>query len=291
MDESIAQRVTAKISAMPASERKVAQTLIANFPLAGLKTVAEFSRDAGVSAPTVLRFLTRIGFQNYGAFQAALKEELGARLQSPLARSERLGQPINGQTTSTFVRAVEENIAETLAHLGQAEIEATAALLGDKKRTVYLVGGRFTDPVARYAAAHLRIIRPRVVHLDGQESSWHDRLLDMTRADVLVLFDIRRYQPSLLRFAEAAVDRRVVVVLFTDQWLSPLSKLARHVFAAHTSVPSPWDSSAALFVLVELLLARITEKSAPASVQRIRKMERLKPHESSAAAGGKPSSG
>ena len=264
---------------MPASERKVAQTLIANYPLAGLKTVAQFSKDAGVSSPTVLRFVARIGFQHYGEFQATLKEELGAQLQSPLARSERLAQRSDDNTTSAFVRAVQENIEETFAHVSDAQIDAIATLLGDRKRSVYLVGGRFTDPVARYAAAHLRIIRPHVVHLSGQESSWRDRLLDMTRSDVLVLFDIRRYQQSLVRFAEAAAKRRVAVVLFTDQWLSPVSRIARHVVAARTSVPSPWDSSATLFIFVEALLGKITENSAPASVKRIRQMERMGPFE------------
>jgi DNA-binding MurR/RpiR family transcriptional regulator len=280
MDENIAQRVTARLSEMPASERKVAQTLMANYPLAGLRTVAEFSKDAGVSAPTVLRFVARIGFQSYGDFQAALKEELSAQLQSPLARSDRLTPRVD-HTTSAFVQAVEENIAETFAHVSDAQIDAIAALLGDRRRPVYLVGGRFTDPIARYAAAHLRIIRPHVVHLDGQESGWRDRLLDMTRSNILVLFDIRRYQQSLLRFAEAAAKRQVTVVLFTDQWLSPISRVAKHVVAARTSVPSLWDSSAALFVLVEALLGRITENSAPASVKRIRQMERMGPFGSS----------
>ena len=280
MDENIARRVTAKISKMPASERKVAQTLIANYPLAGLKTVAQFSKDAGVSAPTVLRFVARIGFQHYGEFQAALKEELSAQLQSPLTRSERLAQRVDGHTTPAFVRAVEENIAETFAHVSDAQIEAIAALLSDRKRSIYLVGGRFTDPIARYAATHLRIIRPHVVHLSDQESNWRDRLLDMTRSDVLVLFDIRRYQQSLGRFAEAAAKRRVTVILFTDQWLSPISRIAKHVVAARTSVPSPWDSSTALFVLIEALLGKITEDSAPASVKRIRQMERMGPFDS-----------
>ena len=53
----------------------------------GLQTVAEFSARAGVSAPTILRFVSRIGFQGYPEFQATLKEELAARLQSPMTRS------------------------------------------------------------------------------------------------------------------------------------------------------------------------------------------------------------
>lgn len=276
MDENIAQRTMARLDELPASERKVAQTLMANYPMAGLKTVAELSKDAGVSAPTVLRFLARIGFQTYGDFQDSLKEELSARLQSPLARSDRLGRR-DRSTTPAFMRAITDNIAETFAHVGDEQFDAITRLLGDRRRPVYLVGGRLTDPLACYFAAHLRIIRPHVVHLDGQESGWRDRLLDMTRSNVLVVFDIRRYQSSLGRFAEAAAQRRVTVILFTDQWLSPIARIARHVIAARTSVPSPWDSNTAMFALIEAILGKTTEDSAPASVKRIRQIEHMGP--------------
>ena len=89
-----------------------------------------------------------------------------------------------------------------------------------------MVGGRFTDPIARYLAAHLAIIRPNVFHLGGQESAWHDRLVDMGKRDVLIIFDIRRYQESLVGFAEKARARGVRVVLLTDQWLSPVARVA-----------------------------------------------------------------
>ncbi len=47
MTTSISELIAEKIDAMPASERKAAQTLIANYPLIGLRTVAEFSTQAG----------------------------------------------------------------------------------------------------------------------------------------------------------------------------------------------------------------------------------------------------
>ena len=68
MISSIAELIADRIGTMPASERRAAQTLIANYPMIGLKTVAEFSAAAGVSSPTILRFVARIVFQNYQVF-------------------------------------------------------------------------------------------------------------------------------------------------------------------------------------------------------------------------------
>ncbi len=275
VEMSVAEQIADRIDAMPAGERRAAQTLIANYPLIGLKTVADFSAAAGVSSPTILRFVARLGFQNYPEFQAALQDELAAQLQSPLNRSENPAAAVAGGA-SPAIAAIVDNIHETFRHLSPKQLTQLASLLADRKSKTFLVGGRFTDPIARYLAAHLTIIRPNVFHLTGQESNWRDRLIDMGKRDVLVIFDIRRYQESLVRFAEKAHERGVRIVLFTDQWLSPIARFARHVIAGRTAVPSAWDSSAALFVVAETLIGEVTLQLETDSARRIREMEKLR---------------
>ena len=275
MGSSIAERIIDRLTSMPAGERRAAQTLIASYPMIGLKTVAEFSAQAGVSSPTILRFVARLGFHNYADFQATLQDELAARLQSPASRTE-VAQPTQFGEMSPVIEATLENIRETFRHLSPEQVAQVATVLSAARANIYLVGGRFTDPVARYMAAHLAIIRPNVFHLAGQESNWRDRLIDMGKRDVVLIFDIRRYQESLIRFAEKADQRGAQIVLFTDQWLSPIARLARHVIAGRTAVPSAWDSSAALFVVAETLIGEVTRRLEAESAKRIREMENLR---------------
>jgi len=272
---SIAELISDRIDAMPAGERRAAQTLIANYPLIGLKTVADFSQQAGVSSPTILRFVSRLGFQNYPEFQATLQDELAAQLQSPLTRTVIQPTPESGKT-SPVLEATLENVRETFRHVSDKQIRDIVTRLANPRARIFLIGGRFTDPIARYMAAHLSIVRPNVFHLTGQESTWRDRLIDMGKRDMLLTFDIRRYQESLIRFAEKAHGRGVEVVLFTDQWLSPIARVARHVIAGRTAVPSSWDSSAALFVVAETLIGEVTRAMEKDSARRIREMEDLR---------------
>ncbi|MBB6413179.1 MurR/RpiR family transcriptional regulator [Mesorhizobium sangaii] len=274
MISSIAELIADRVGTMPASERRAAQTLIASYPMIGLKTVAEFSAAAGVSSPTILRFVARLGFQNYPEFQSSLQDELAAQLQSPAIRT--LNPPSPGGTASPMLEATLDNMRETFRHLSDKQLADIAARLADRRGKTFLIGGRFTDPLARYMAAHLAIIQPEVFHLAGQESMWRDRLIDMGKRDVLVIFDIRRYQDSLLRFAEKAHERGVQIVLFTDQWLSPIARFARHVIAGRTAVPSAWDSSAALFVVAETLIGAVTRQLEAEGAKRIREMEGLR---------------
>jgi DNA-binding MurR/RpiR family transcriptional regulator len=275
MNTSISELIAEKIDAMSASERKAAQTLIGNYPLIGLRTVAEFSTQAGVSSPTILRFVSRLGFQSYPEFQSALQEELAAQVQSPWNRAAAI-QTAKGGPVFPLMEAAIENIRETFQHLSVQQLDDVTDAISRNRARIYLLGGRFTDPIARYMAAHLKITRPGVTHLAGQESHWRDQLIDMGKKDVLVIFDIRRYQESLIRFAEKAQARGVEIVLITDQWLSPIARFARHVIAGRTAVPSPWDSSATLFLLAETLIAEVTRKLEKGGANRIREMEKLR---------------
>ncbi|UGY09554.1 MurR/RpiR family transcriptional regulator [Phyllobacterium pellucidum] len=275
MQTSISELIAERIDNMSTSERKAAQTLVANYPLIGLRTVAEFSTQAGVSSPTILRFVSRLGFQSYPEFQGALQEELAAQLQSPWNRAATI-QASNNSAEFPLMEAAIDNIRETFQHLSVQQLGDVVEAISRARARVYLLGGRFTDPIARYMAAHLKITRPGVTHLTGQESHWRDQLIDMGKKDVLVIFDIRRYQDSLIRFAEKAQARGVEIVLITDQWLSPIARFARHVIAGRTAVPSPWDSSATLFLVAETLIAEVTRKLEKSSANRIRDMEQLR---------------
>lgn len=276
-DLSIGERIREEMHRFTTTERKAAHVLLANYPVAGLETVAEFARRATVSAPTVLRFVARLGFSSYPDFQRALRDELDKQGQSPLMKARFSTTEAGGGPYRQFGAALAENISETFKHLPMAEFEAVVDALADRKRKVAVGGGRFTGALALHLAVHLRVVRGNTTHLEGQMANWRDQLVDLGPRDLVVLFDIRRYQDDLLRFAEAAARRGTTLVLFTDQWLSPITRHARHIVSARVAVPSRWDSMAAMLGLVEALLAAVTEKTWDEASRRIEAIDQLRP--------------
>ena len=83
---TIAEQLRTNMEDYTPSERKIVRVLLANYPMTGLETIAQLAARAHVSGPSVLRLVARLGFENYGSFQAALRDELEVRLQSPLSR-------------------------------------------------------------------------------------------------------------------------------------------------------------------------------------------------------------
>jgi len=260
------------------TERKPAQTLLANYPFAGLETVAKFAERSGVSGPTILRLVAKLGYSGYAGFQQNLRDELQAQMQSPLTKRPDSTGEANGRRPNFlegFGEAVTSNIQQTLDSVHQSEFDAVVALLVDEKRPLYLLGGRFTSAVANYFYQHLHTLRPNVQMISGHESSWRNYLLDAGRRHVLVVFDIRRYQPDVIHFAEESARRGATVVLFTDQWLSPVSGVARHMLTARIAVPSSWDSMIGMFLIVEALIARISEKMWPMVKSRVEELDMM----------------
>ena len=275
---SIAEQVIEDLHRFTPAEKKAAHHLLANYPMAGLETVAEFARLAEVSAPTVLRFTGKLGFSGYAEFQRILRNEVEARLQSPLMKTH--ADPPDRASLSDLVdgltAAARDNVAETVHHLSRPEFEAIIDLLADDRGAIYLLGGRFTDPLAAYFHVHLRVLRPGVRRIEGQSGNWREHLLDLGRRDALIVFDIRRYQEDVVEFARAAQRRGAKIILFTDQWLSPIASTATHILAARIAVPSHWDSAVATVALIEALLAALTQRLWPGAKDRIEALEQLR---------------
>ena len=65
------------------SERKVVRALLDQYPRNGLGPMARLAEHAGVSDPTIVRLVKKLGFGGYAEFQDALLSDMDHRLRSP----------------------------------------------------------------------------------------------------------------------------------------------------------------------------------------------------------------
>src|SRR5258708_6974722 len=112
----IGELVRQRQTSLSTAERKLARVLLASYPIAGLESVARFAERAGVSPPTVTRFITKLGFRGYPEFQELLRQEVQARLSSPLARYR--DEPQRAGTDSILGGALEVSAHNLQATLG-----------------------------------------------------------------------------------------------------------------------------------------------------------------------------
>ena len=276
---ALAVRMRKEMKRLTAAERKVATAVLADFPFAGLLTVAELAERANVSGQTTLRFVGKLGFSGYGDFQRALIGEIKESFQSPIAlRASGQGIGAGEQLLDRLAETACARIRETVAALPPSEFEAVCTLLGDRSRSIFLLGGRISDSIATYLFSHLRQIRPKVFHVPADREVWPEYLLRMSRRDVVVLVDFRRYQSDLDIFAEQVSEQRGArIVLLTDKWLSPIAKHSSHVLAAEIDVGTAWDTAITPLLLVEGIIVSVAESDWDRTQARIEAWDRLRP--------------
>lgn len=273
---TVSDVINAHFAALTRAEKQLAETLLDNYPVSGLGSITTVAENAGVSTPTVARMVQKLGFRGFPDFQARLHQELEATISNPIAKHDRWAASAPGtHTLNRFADAVMGNMRQTLSQIEPAEFDTAAALVADLKRRVYLVGGRITRSLADYLFTHLQVIRTGVTQIAANPSSWPHYVLDMRSGDVLILFDIRRYEQEMETLARSARDRGVEIILFTDQWGSPVAKSSSKVFRARIEVPSAWDSSVMLLFLVEALIEAVQSSNWDQTRDRMRTLEGL----------------
>lgn len=258
------------------AERQLCSTLLENYPMSGLGSITRLANKAGVSTPTVARMVQKMGFSGFPAFQAALRDELEAQISGPIAKRDGwVEKAPKTHLLNRFTDAVIDNIRQTLAHIDPDRFDMVATLLADEKRDIFIAGGRITHALSEYLFLHMQVIRRGVTQVPTTSNAWPHAVLDMKTDDILVLYDIRRYENSALKLARIAAERGVEIVLITDQWQSPVSKLATTTFNCRIEAPSAWDSTIAMMLLSETLIAAVGEAAWNGTKERMHELENI----------------
>ncbi len=258
------------------AERQLCATLLHNYPMSGLGSITRLAKKAGVSTPTVVRMVQKLGFSGFPAFQAALRDELEAQISGPIAKHDNwAGQAPEEHLLNRFTDAVIGNIRQTLGQIDPARFDEVAGLLADEGRKLFISGGRITGSLAEYLFMHMQVIRGRVSLVPATSNAWPHAMLDMGEGDVLVVYDVRRYENSALKLAKLAARRGMIVVLITDQWQSPVAKHATYTFNCRIEAPSAWDSMVVVMLFCETLVAAVEDMTWERTRARMKELEEL----------------
>jgi DNA-binding MurR/RpiR family transcriptional regulator len=255
----IAERIHHRLGGLSPAERRVARVLLSGAPTAGLESSAKLADHAGVSGPTVSRFVTQVlGFRNYADFQHALRNEIKARVLPPVEtyRSHHLDHTSAGFAGRSAI-ALGESVVASVRGLDAAEFGRATTLLAEVNHHVLAIGGSYSHLVAEYLVGVLREIRPGVRLVPPLAPERAAALADIDKRDVVCAFDFRRYERDTQEFSVAAKEAGARIVLFTDPWLSPIADIADALLPAQVAGPSPFPSLTSTVAVTETLVTAV----------------------------------
>ena len=273
---TIKDRLLAYLPEAKRVSKQVVEVLLEDYPAAGLSSIKAWADRAQASPPTVVRLTQKLGFHGFADFQSALREELSHRVSTPLVRQDLRPNGAGDEHIATrFSNAVGDNMQRTMQALDLEMFDSIAQRLSDTDHRLLIAGGNISFAMANYLAIQMRRLRPRVNSVGRDASSWPPYLASAEAGDMLIIFDIRRYDSALLKLAKLAAQREIEVLLITDQWGSPVSQYAKRRINCRVKAPSAWDSCIAIMLVVEALTAATGNLMWPHSQARMQDLEQM----------------
>ena len=257
------------------TDRKVARIILANYPIAGLETLAELSGRASVSAPSILRCVKKLGFDGYPEFQKALHAEVHHKIRNTIDiesfddSAAHLSPELQARSQAYF-----NNISETFGLLHTAELESVVKLLSDKSRSLTFLGGVSSGSLSRFLFRRLIMIRPNCSLLSRDPLERSERLIEIGKRDVIVTFDHPPYDLNTASFVALANERNAKVVLFTDTRMSPIAEFADSVLCAAGGPPGDF-SIASTVCLAEIVFAEVRREVGQHADDRHRELSEM----------------
>ena len=263
------QRVEGDLS--PA-ERRVAETVRADFEAATRLTIGELARRAGVSQPSVTRFCRSVGSPSFGEFKIQLATTL--TVAAAYLKSDRVFGDDIGQLAQAIMMNAANAIRQGLDQLDTRVLAgAIAAFAASRRIDIY---GQGSGSAAIAEDAKLRLFRlgiPVAAYSDGHQQRMSAATLQPGDA-VLAISNSGRSKP-VIEAVEIARSFGATTVAITRP-ASPLAGVADHVIAVTVpeveDVLRPTPSRYAHMAIVDTLATGLAARLGPRSRETLRRV-------------------
>jgi len=266
-DKSTSDLVAAVSSELTPTERRIAEAVLAEPTLLAFGTVSDLAGRVGTSRPSIVRFANKLGFKGYSRLQQHVRSDLSHRLSRP---SERIRS--DGKTAPPARNVINGAISSVLDALEDGRIAELAAPVVRSEK-VWILSGETSQAGAHALRSGLSMVRPGVRSLE--EHSFGTALSDAGPCDAVVVFDFFRYRRQVATATRVFRDAGVTVVAITDSPLSPLVELADTWCQIEVPAVGPFDSSAPVVLMCELLVAEVAKELQDDATNRIDRIDAL----------------
>lgn len=252
------------------SERRVAESVMQDPKIVAFGTVAQLAELSGSSGPTVLRFAAKLGFDGFVELQASVQEEIADQLRPATERiRERPPTDVLGRTLAADL----DNVRTTLGEVEPEDFRKAVELLADRRRRVFVISSDVSGGAGRSLAGQLDLLRDGVFEITGTPVKVSRDLVRIEPADVVVVFDLRRYERWVLEATARAADTGATLVALTDGRLSPLAERAALTFVVAARGVGPFDSAVGAISLVHALVAAVAARLRRSATTRLDAVE------------------
>lgn len=246
------------------AERRASQQLMDSYEELPFLTADAISRQGNISASTVVRLVSKLGYGSYMELQSEAQERLKQRLSS-FERLRKVGKGSDLQGVigeKPLSPSLEQDIRQLVQFAETVSIDEIkkAADSVVKAENILVVGYRASAPLTYYLYLGLTtLLGPRVI-IGSDAMLLPELVASLTEKDLLIAISFPRYSSVTIDAAEAAQNKRKSkVVAITNSILSPLAPLSEIVLTCPFSSRAYQNSPIASYALTHILIEQVVE--------------------------------
>jgi DNA-binding MurR/RpiR family transcriptional regulator len=220
---SLSNLIKNKISEFTPKQKILANYILSNTKEAAFMKVKSLAKNAGVSDPTVTRFIIALGYKKYSAFQ----KELQKLVQVKLSSIERFNLNKYSKPEDDFIHNVFMNEIKIVNNLYESLEPAVfykiVKILSSKKKVI-VSGLQASVCLAKYLAYNLNKVRDNIFPITSIDENVLNQLDAFKDDSVALIFCFPRYPRRTLEFVDALEKLKIPIISVTDGIISPISE-------------------------------------------------------------------
>lgn len=251
------KKIKSEFSKLSKGQKLIAGFILENYDKAAFMTAAALGESINVSESTVVRFANRLGYEGYRELQSDLQELIKNKLTTiqrlNIAESK---YPSNNTALEKIMERDMDNIKKTINEIDQESFDKAVDLVLNAKKK-YIVGLRSSSFLAGYLGFYLNFILDDVHVINSESNDIFERLLRITKDDVIVVITYPRYSKRIMEVLSFAKERNTPIITLTDSMISPAANVADITLIAISDMLSFVDSLVAPMSLINSFIISI----------------------------------
>lgn len=269
--EKVSDLILARRDTLTPTERRLGQLVCDDPEAVAFGTTATVARAADTSAPSVVRFGMKLGFQGFLDMQAAIRRDLSGRISSSYRRAT---EPGTSGELNVWLEVESLNVRETLAE-AWPKAETAAAWLADPGRRVFILAAEQWAGPGLTFADFLQLLRGRVQRLRGTPFRVTSQLGGARAEDVIVTMDAQRNERWVMETHAMARRLGLKAITITDSPFNPIAVDSDLHFRVWRATAGMFESKTGVMALVNLLLDATGRAMGESAVRSLARAEEL----------------
>jgi DNA-binding MurR/RpiR family transcriptional regulator len=237
-------------------------------------TTKELAQTCQVSEATVVRFVSRLGYKGYGAFQQALRDVVDTEL-TMLDRTDLSSMQAPG--TDRLGRVVFEEMENLKLFLETVDMDALRKIVDylETPNSIYVIGSRLSFTFAYYLGWSLTKIRPDVHILKGSDSTTIDWLTIASPESLVIIIATTRYPNELIRLGKMVRRLGQILIVIADSSLCPLIQFAHQSLIAPSKNIPFIGNPTAISCIINYLVLELASRNGVRLKDHQKKLEQI----------------